>query len=200
MLMSAERPVWLPALSPGERLLWQGQASRRLVVFRLSDVPHVLTGFVLLVVGLRMDSLFGDFGSLGDDPSPGLSMFDIIRVWFIAFGLFELVGRDAINLLRRVRTSYALTTHRAFIHSGVFRPVTRERPLSPSDPPEFRLAGDGSGTIIFVPPERRRSWSAGRHRGRDLEAAVSAGLDGFQFFGVPDADRVRALLADDRPW
>lgn len=196
MLMT-EGPAWLPALSSGERLLWQGQASRQPVVLRMSDMLHLPAGLVTLIIGLNLNSLLGGFGTLGDDPTPRPSMFTLVSVGFIVFGLFELIGRHVINYVRRLRTSYALTTHRAFIHTGVVRSVTRERPLSPTNPPEFKIRGDGSsGTIIFAQPERRR-WTGSGRRGRDLVEAVSAGLEGFQFYGVPDADRVRTLLAHD---
>lgn len=197
MLMNEERAGWLPDLNSGEQLLWRGRASRRPVVFRLSDVPHLLTGFVALFVGMNLNSLFGTFVALGNDPSSRPPMLTFVSISFVVFGLFELIGRHIVNLIRRYRTSYALTTHRAFIRTGVFRPVTRQRPLTPSNPPEFEIRGDGSGTILFAAPERRRWFSAGRQRGRDLVEAVSAGLDGFQFYGVADADRVQALLAND---
>lgn len=199
MLMNQAHPEWLPTLGSGEQLLWRGQASRQLLALRMSDLVHVPTGLLLLVVGMNLDAIFdgfGGFGNLGDDPSPRPPVFTFIGVAFVVSGLFELIGRHIINFVRRYRTSYALTTHRVFIRTGLFQPVTRERSLTPSDPPEFKIGGNGTGTIVFAPPERRR-WSGRGNRGRDLVDAVSAGLDGFQFFGVPDADRVRALLAND---
>ncbi len=194
MLMHAERPEWLPTLGSGEQLLWLGQPSRQPIVFRPRDLPHLLTGIVLVLVALNMSTLFGFSGSAGVDPLPRPAMFDVVNGAFLLMGLFELVGRHVINLVRRIRTSYALTTHRVFIHTGLFHQVTRERWLSPTDPPEFKIRADGAGTIVFAPPEPRRG---SRRRGRDLVEAVSAGLDGFQFYGLPDADRVRAFLVND---
>ena len=80
-------------------------------------------------------------------------MFTLVATMFVAFGLFELFGRHVVNYVRRHRTSYALTTHRVFIRTGVFRQVTRQRNLTPGDPPEFSIGSNGTGTIVFAPPE-----------------------------------------------
>lgn len=196
MLMNQARPEWLPTLGSGEQLLWGGQASRRLVALRMSDLVHVPMGVVSLLVGMNLNR-FGGFSAVGADSSPGPSMFTLVGTFFVAFGLFELLGRHVINFVRRHRTSYALTTDRVFIRTGVFQQVTRQRNLTPSDPPEFSIGSNGTGTIVFAPPEPRRRFNASNRGGRDLVDAVSAGLDGFQFYGVPDADRVRALLVND---
>ncbi|MGI9615783.1 MAG: hypothetical protein ACR2QO_22915 [Acidimicrobiales bacterium] len=196
MLMNEARPEWLPTLGSGEQLLWRGQASRRLLALRMSDLVHVPMGIVSLLVGMNVNRFVG-VGSIGPDPSPRPSMFTLVATMFVAFGLFELFGRHVVNFVRRHRTSYALTTNRVFIRTGVFRQVTRQRNLTPGDPPEFTIGSNGTGTIVFAPPEPRRRFTTSNRGGRDLVEAVSAGLDGFQFYGVPDADRVRAFLVSD---
>ncbi|MGI9616572.1 MAG: hypothetical protein ACR2QO_26885 [Acidimicrobiales bacterium] len=162
----------------------------------MSDLVHIPMGVVSLLVGLNLNRLFG-FDAIGPEPSSGPSMFTFVGMMFVAFGLFEILGRHVVNFVRRYRTSYALTTDRTFIRTGVFRQVTRQRNLTPSDPPEFSIGSSGTGTIVFAPPEPRRRFNTSSRGGRDLVDAVSAGLDGFQFYGVPDADRVRALLTID---
>ena len=193
-LTAPTAPPWLPQFrTADERLLWVGQASRTPLAVRWADAFHTGGGLVMLVVGWNLVRGGGPFGAASDG-------FVALLAWgFIAYGLFEVVGRHVINLVRRWSTSYALTNHRAVIKTGVFSSTLRETSLEAGDL-TVRDRRNGHGTILFRSPDIERWYvrAGNRRNRRDLVAATSTGIDGFQFYRIPEVDQVKDLIDSAR--
>lgn len=130
-------------LAPGERIIWQGQPTQgfRLVPQDAFAVPFA--AFWLLMVSVIFLSAFA--GEMKDvDP-----MAYVILPFFLVIGLYMLFGRFIIDRAARRRTFYYLTTERAFIEAGLFRPSRRSVSLAAA--PEIRFQGrrSGRGTVQF---------------------------------------------------
>lgn len=133
-------------LAPGERIIWQGQPKQG---FRLAPQDAFVVPFAafwLFVV--LMISLLAFTGEMQEvDP---LAFF--IMPIFLAIGLYMLFGRFLVDRAARRRTFYYLTTERAFIETGLWRPSRRSVNLAAA--PEIRFLGrrNGRGTVQFGSP------------------------------------------------
>jgi hypothetical protein len=133
-------------LAPGERIIWQGQPKQG---FRLSpqDVFAVpFAAFWLFIVSMIF--LLAITGQAKDvDP-----VAYIIIPIFLLVGLYMLFGRFVVDRATRRRTYYFLTTERALIEGGLFRPSRRSVSLSAAPEIRFRGRTNGRGTVQFGSP------------------------------------------------
>ena len=167
-LIAPAAPDWRPPFrTPDERLLWVGQASRAPLALRWPDAIHTGIGLVVLVIGwnlLRGGGFLGSgaAGNLTNGSGAG-GLFAFVSFGFVAYGLFEVIGRHIINLVRRRSTSYVLTNQRAVIKTGVFSSTIRETSLDGLRELTVRDRRNGRGTILFRSPDSER-WYVGRGR------------------------------------
>lgn len=132
-------PTIRQRLDPHERVLWWGRPQRGLML-RKSDwvmVPFSLVWCGIVVLGNTVGS------------EKGASMLArLFFLFFLAFGLYMLIGRFFHDAWRRARTFYALTPRRALIATKKDFSSIELGALSQIT---LREARNGYGSIIFGP-------------------------------------------------
>lgn len=130
-------------LAPDERIIWQGQPTQG---FRLAPqdafaVPFA--AFWLFIVSiLTLMAFTGEMKVVNP-------LAYVIMPAFLLIGLYMLLGRFLVDRAARQRIHYFLTTERAVIEGGLFRPSRRSVSLAAA--PEIRFQGrrSGRGTVQF---------------------------------------------------
>ncbi|OPY28920.1 MAG: hypothetical protein A4E28_01192 [Methanocella sp. PtaU1.Bin125] len=136
-------------LSPGEKVLWSGQPSRKLLVFRREDL--FMLPFALFWTGF---SLFWELGALSavsgpDGLNPVALCFPLFGVPFVAIGLYMLFGRFVVEFLARRRTWYALTDRRVVVLTALRDRNVASMPLEKIGRVDITIYRSGRGTLIF---------------------------------------------------
>lgn len=163
-------------LDSGERLLWTGRPRPGL---RLSSAT--------------MRSL------LGSAIWAALAIFFAINIWrdgispsslltsmaFVAFAVYNTVGRVGLGWWLRSRTRYAVTDRRVLIIEGGAQPAIQSVDLTPTTPIGADLRDDGSGTLTFVGSQLAPVGRGGRRTRRRPPPA---------FDDIPDAQQAYAVI------
>ena len=152
MAQGAEARI-LPELGPGESLLWSGRPHRGFMFHPVSLLLIVMLVFVFaLVGGLIMVNNTLHFVKVIEHLTSGASA----RVFFIYLvsGFFILLGLVALwsfvfYPLERRKTAYALTSHRAIIISGLFRPRAKSFDLKTLNFTALSRPVKDKATIVF---------------------------------------------------
>ena len=161
-------------LDRGERQLWTGSPKQG-IVLRPTDafqIPFSLLwgGFAIFWVAsaIRMGAPF---------------FFVLFGVPFVIMGLYLIFGRFFVDAWRRRNTTYAVTTDRILIESGL-RTMTLTS-LSLKSLPEVTLQerSDGTGSIVFGPTTSLT--------GRANAVFVPTGFE-----LIPDARRVYDIIRE----
>jgi Bacterial membrane flanked domain. len=130
------------ALDRGERQLWAGQP-RQGIVLRSTDA--FMIPFSLLWGGF---AVFWEASVLSDNaPFP----FALFGVPFVLVALYITVGRFFVDARRRSGTTYAVTSERVLISSGILTPTTKSLNLRTLSDITLQEGRDGAGTITFGP-------------------------------------------------
>jgi hypothetical protein len=147
------------ALDRNERVLWNGAPPQGLVLrgYDLFMIP-----FSLIWAGIA----FGGFGlTIMQHARPGtvpLPAFAYIPMaLFLVLGLYITVGRFIVDSVARSYTSYAVTTDRVIIQSGLFTSTLKSLNLRTLSDLTLSERGNGLGTVTFGPVNPWNSWGAG---------------------------------------
>jgi hypothetical protein len=167
------------ALDRGERQLWAG-VPRQGMVLRAADA--FLIPFSLL---------WGGFAFFWEATvvRTGTSLF--FTLWgipFVVMGAYITVGRFWVDARRRGRTTYAVTSDRIIISSGVMTPSSKSLNLRTLSDVTLQERPDGSGTITFG--------SAPAFAGMFGGASWPGVPQVPSFEMIPDARRVYAIVRD----
>ena len=157
-------------LQPGEYILWQGQPNSSI---RLQKSDIFMIPFSLLWCG------FSVFWTVLTFQSGAPFFFPLFGLFFVAIGLYIVVGRFFTRSRRLSHTAYAVTDKRVLIAEGGSTNFMLYRQIPYLS---LSLRGDGSGTIWFQPPT---SYGYGKHRHH---------VPGIGFEEIPDAERVYRLF------
>ena len=130
-------------LAPGERILWQGQPSRRLL---LCARDAFLVPFSLFFCA------FAIFWELLVARRNAPIIFSLWGIPFVLVGLYLVAGRFLVDAWVRSKTRYTLTNRRILIdRSGLFAKSTS---LDLNSLPQINVTTrhNGLGTLRFGPP------------------------------------------------
>jgi hypothetical protein len=167
------------SLDRGERQLWSG-VPRQGVLLRPADVfmiPFSLLwgGFAFFWEGTVFSSGAGPF-------------FELWGIPFVAVGLYVIVGRFFVDARRRARTTYAVTSDRIIINTGIFSPTQKSLNVKTLTDVTLQERPNGTGTITFGPTYPMAAMTAG---------FAWPGLPQVPSFEmIPDAKRVYAIIRD----
>ena len=131
-------------LAPGEHALWWGRPRQGLVL-RGSDVFAI--PFSLMWCGF---AIFWETGVIGSRRAPGF--FALWGIPFVAMGLYMVIGRFFAESMQRSKTSYALTSDRVLIVSGIFSRTVKSLSLDTLSDVTLTEGRNGKGSITFGPP------------------------------------------------
>jgi len=129
--------------APGEQVIWQGQP-RQGIRFAPQDLFAIPFAAFWLAIVLSIFAM-GATDDLRDVPPA----FWLVIPLFVVVGLYMLIGRFLVDRIARRKTHYYLTTERAIIEAGLFRPDFRS--VSLGAVPEIRVQPrrNGRGTVQF---------------------------------------------------
>jgi hypothetical protein len=133
-------------LESGERVLWTGRP-RDGIRLRKQDV--FMIPFSLLWGGF---AIFWEVSVLtiqNKKHDPTAAIFPLFGIPFVCVGLYIIFGRFLVDARVRARTSYAVTTDRIIIVSGLFSQQVKSLQLRTLTDVSFTQSSDGSGTITF---------------------------------------------------
>jgi hypothetical protein len=128
------------ALDRGERQLWAG-VPRQGIAFRGADV--FMIPFSLLWGGF---AVFWE-ATVARTNAPGF--FVLWGIPFVLVGFYITVGRFFIDARRRARTTYAVTSDRVIINSGIFAPTSKSLNVRTISDVTLQERPNGTGTITF---------------------------------------------------
>lgn len=157
-------------LQPGEYLLWQGAPVGGV---RLQKSDIFMIPFSILWCG------FAVFWTVMVVGSGAPFFFGIFGMFFVAMGLYLVVGRFFTRARKLSHTAYAVTDKRVLIledGTSTFLLYTQIPTL------RKEVRADGSGTIWFQPPTY---YGSGKHRHH---------VPGVGFEEIPDVEQVYRLI------
>jgi hypothetical protein len=179
-------------LRPGEELIWAGKpdAGWRLGPSDWFLIPFGIFWdvFILLFVASGLASVVASGEVFG-------LFFVLFGIPFVVVGWFLTIGRFRSRAAQRRRTTYALTDRRVLaVETGSVDSV-RSVFLQGLPGVGERIGRDGVGTLSFEPVPLM--WAM--YAGSGLEWMMG-GLSALplQFFDIPDASRVAALIQEQR--
>jgi hypothetical protein len=128
------------SLDRGERQLWAG-VPRQGILLRRADV--FMIPFSLLWGGF---AIFWETSVLKTG-APGF--FALFGIPFVLVAFYITIGRFFVDARMRARTTYAVTSDRVIINSGIFSPTTKSLNVRTISDVTLQERANGSGTITF---------------------------------------------------
>ena len=181
-------------LLPEERVLWTGRPGQSV----FSPADWFLVPFSLVWGGF---AIFWEATVLGVHTHGGHrppAFFAVFGAFFVALGLYFMVGRFFYKAWCNKRTFYAVTNKRVIVVTEAGTRKTRAAFIHQIPVTNKRIRADGSGTLSF-----------GTSNGLGGVASVydNTGLDFLgafygtlppTFHSIPDADRVYRIVAEQQ--
>lgn len=173
-------------LLQGERLLWTGRPGRGL----LAPVDALLVPFSLLWGGFAL------FWELGVLRSGAPLIMPLFGAFFVAMGLYFIIGRFFYKAWSSRRTFYAVTDQRVLVLIETGPRKLRAAFIKQLPTIHKRMRKDGQGTLTF---------GASTGFGNLTNLYDNTGMDFFgafygtpppTFHGIEDAERVYRLVAE----
>jgi len=164
-------------LDRGEKLLWAGRPVQGIV---FSAIDWYLIPFSVLWLGL----VLGMFGSRSQAQSN--AMDGLTGLFFIAVGVYMLIGRYVFDWFNRSAMFYGVTDRRAIVLSGMYRRSVHSIDFVSLSGLKLDERADGSGTISF----------GDQPIGYSQQWAAWGGRSANQFFRVSDVKRVYEIIRE----
>lgn len=190
--------VFQDDLDKGERLLWTGKPSTK-VVFHLSD--RFLIPFSLMWGGFAIFWEAGVSGLLHFANSSPESPSFFMQLWgipFVLIGQYMIWGRFFYSAYKKSNTYYAITNKRVMVLSLSGTRKLMERYINTLDTISFTLRSDGIGSIYLT-----NESSDGFFSNRKNSSPVDSDLNRLSFLDIPDArsvyESLRSLRKNSNP-
>ena len=119
---------------------------------------------------------------------PPVGMFALFPALFLAMAFYITIGRFVGDIWARARTTYAVTSERVIIQSGIFAPTIKSLNLRTLSDITLSERGNASGTITFGPGNPWGAWGNGMRWPGMPQAPM--------FEGIPNARSVYDLIRD----
>jgi hypothetical protein len=132
-----------PQLGEGEQLLWSGRPGTG---FRFQPGDGYAIFFSLV-------ACIPIYISLAELRTGGSLIHWTAAILLAIFGLYALVGRYVVDIVRRICTTYGLTGERAIIVLRLFGTSVRSVSLNTLNETTLSLRRDRSGTILIGGPK-----------------------------------------------
>jgi hypothetical protein len=126
-------------LRPGEQLLWCGRPDRS-VVFAPTDIIAIPFGVIWLGISLAWE--------VGAGAVAAPTAVKLVGVPFVLVGIYLIVGRFVVRVIRRRRTVYGITTERVIVATGS---SLRETPVRGGAMSVRRRRNGRRATVVFEP-------------------------------------------------
>ncbi len=136
------------ALPPGERVLWQGSPSAKLLWRHVYHGPKVGWYFAILVAWRIATAI---------NTGAGWQQALANASGVLTAGLVVLAMLAALAWLSARTTIYSLTTRRVVLRIGIALPMTITLPLSIVDAVDLKRYKRGYGDIVFTPGKGHRA-------------------------------------------
>ena len=172
---------WRDVLATGERLLWEGQPDRGLI---LRPIEILLIPFSLLWGG------FAIFWNVTAWTSGAGTEFQLFGMPFLLVGAYVIAGRFVHDIWLRRRTSYAVTDQRVVIRRVGLGGGVRSIDLVALPVLELHEDSSGRGTVRF---ENRSLFG-----GSGFDIWVPGLASSAQFLRIADARVVYAIIRRQR--
>jgi hypothetical protein len=180
-----QRALDLPAPLPAdERLVWMGAPTCGAIARNVFHLPALAAYFVAVLLAHAAWVAAGDAGI----PQALLSAMRLLPLGLLALGLFLFLAW----MIART-SAYALTDRRVIMRIGVALSITLNIPLRCIASADLRLYADGTGDLplTLTGNDRMAYLNLWPHaRPWQLKNTVP------MLLGIPEAERVGALLAD----
>ncbi|HLH91520.1 MAG TPA: PH domain-containing protein [Xanthobacteraceae bacterium] len=142
MLGSMPPPPEVTAtLDRGERVIWSGRPRQGLM---LRGMDAFVIPFAVVWTSIPA---YGAWMTLKGSNSDPVAVLPVLL--FIVIGLYMLIGRFFVDAAQRRRTSYALTSQRVLILSGLWSREVRSLAVSTLGEIDVSARASGWGTIMF---------------------------------------------------
>jgi Bacterial PH domain len=154
-------------------------------MFRRTDL--VLIPFSIVWSGGFGVALWGVLAGRARLAGPPFRALVLLVVYGVV-ALYVTVGRFITDMIARSRTTYAVTTERVIIQSGMFVTTLQSLNLRTLTNVSLSEGAGGSGTIVLGPPSPFGAWSYGVRLPGIPQAAT--------FEHIPRAREVYAIIRD----
>lgn len=166
-------------LGRGEKVLWTG-APKQGLLLRGADV------FMIPFSALWAGGVLTIF--IGPHRPPSIGAFALFPALFLMVAFYITIGRFIVDIVMRARTTYAVTSERVIIQSGLLTPTVKSLNLRTLSDITLSERGNGSGTITFGPGSPWGAWGNGMRW---------PGMPQMPMFeGIPSARSVYDIIRD----
>jgi hypothetical protein len=158
-------------LAPGEQALWIGRPRSGLI---LRGADALAIPFSLLWAGFAVYWLYSAAAS--GAPLP----FVLFGVPFVLVGVYVVMGRFFVDARQRAATSYAVTSQRVLIVSGLFSRKVKSLGIKALAELSLSERADGSGSITF----------GAQHPMASMMGGLPSGWPGMDQYATPKFDSI----------
>jgi len=163
-----------------EKALWTG-APKQGLVLRPADA------FMIPFSALWAGGVLTIFTSAHAARAPGV--FAFFPLLFGVAAIYITVGRFVVDIWTRARTTYAVTSERVIIQSGIFTPTVKSLNLRTLSDVTLSERASGYGTITFGPESPWGMWGNGMRGWGGMPQQP-------MFEGIPSARSVYDMIRD----
>jgi hypothetical protein len=183
MLSEKGRQLLQKELQPSERLIWEGQPDPS-KIFTVSDI------FLIPFSIFWVNNLLQSIGHISELAIPTQFPFVFIPYFFLAVGVYLLVGRFIHKYFLKKNTYYAVTDQRVVIVADFLGRQIQTAFLKDIPTIEKSINAKGVGTLVFA------NKPVSSHTASFYILGNSYGGNIVAFYDLPEAEMVYRKITD----